>query len=33
MKKGDYVHTPRFCKVKIDKVFQSEANARNEEQP
>lgn len=28
MKKGDYVYTPRFCTVKIEKVFRSEANAR-----
>jgi len=23
MKKGDYVYTPRFCTVKIQKVFRS----------
>ena len=28
MKKGDYIYTPRFCTVKIEKVFQCEANAR-----
>lgn len=27
IKKGDYVLTPRFCTVKIDKVFQSRENA------
>jgi hypothetical protein len=27
MKKGDWVNTPRFCKVKIQKVFRSEWNA------
>lgn len=28
MKKGDYVSTPRFCSVRIEKVFRSEENAR-----
>lgn len=28
MKKGDYVDTPRFCKVEIEKVFRTEENAR-----
>lgn len=28
MKKGDRVYTPRFCTVKLDKVFRNEANAR-----
>lgn len=28
MKKGDYVSTPRFCTVKIEKVFKCEENAR-----
>jgi len=28
MKKGDWVDTPRFLKVKIQKVFRSEGNAR-----
>ena len=23
MKKGDYIRTPRFCTVKIEKVFDS----------
>ncbi|UQZ89565.1 hypothetical protein C4J81_10255 [Deltaproteobacteria bacterium Smac51] len=27
MKKGDFVRTPRFCKVKIQKVFRSQQNA------
>lgn len=27
MKKGDYVYTPRFCSVKIEKVFKTEENA------
>ncbi|UQZ88302.1 hypothetical protein C4J81_03405 [Deltaproteobacteria bacterium Smac51] len=27
MKKGDFVNTPRFCKVKIQKVFRSQQNA------
>ena len=27
MKKGQYVLTPRFCTVKIDKVFRSRENA------
>ena len=27
MKKGDYVNTPRFCKVKIDEVFASRQDA------
>lgn len=27
MKKGDYVYTPRFCTVKIEKVFKSRENA------
>lgn len=27
IKKGDYVLTPRFCTVKIDKVFKSRENA------
>lgn len=29
MKKGDYVNTPRFLKVKIEEVYNSEAEARN----
>jgi len=28
IKKGDYIETPRFLKVQIQKVFKSEANAR-----
>ena len=28
MKIGDYIDTPRFCKVKIEKVFGCEATAR-----
>ncbi|MEG1884522.1 MAG: hypothetical protein RR224_12525 [Clostridia bacterium] len=28
MKKGDWIDTPRFCKVQLDKVFQNEANAK-----
>lgn len=28
MKKGDYVYTPRFCTVRLEKVFRSEENAR-----
>lgn len=28
MKKGDWVDTPRFCKVKIQKVFRTEQNAK-----
>lgn len=28
MKKGAYILTPRFLKVKIEKIFRSEANAR-----
>lgn len=28
MKKGDYIYTPRFCNVKIEKVFKNEENAR-----
>ena len=28
MKKGDWIDTPRFCKVRIEKVFQSETTAR-----
>lgn len=27
MKKGDYVRTPRFCTVKIEKVFRNKENA------
>lgn len=27
MKKGDWVNTPRFLKVHIEKVFRSQANA------
>ena len=27
MKKGDWVDTPRFCKVEILKVFRSKKNA------
>jgi len=30
MKKGDWIDTPRFCKVKIEKVFSSEATARKQ---
>jgi hypothetical protein len=28
MKQGDYVFTPRFCTVKIEKVFNTENEAR-----
>ena len=28
MKKGDYIRTPRFMNVRIEKVFRSEDNAR-----
>lgn len=28
MKKGDWVDTPRFCKVQIEKVFKCEKTAR-----
>lgn len=28
MKKGDWVDTPRFCKVQIEKVFRCEETAR-----
>ena len=28
MKIGDYVNTPRFCTVRIDAIFASEAEAR-----
>ena len=28
MKKGDYVDTPRFLKVRIEEVYNSEAEAR-----
>lgn len=27
MKKGDYIQTPRFLGVKIEKVFKNEKNA------
>ena len=27
MKKGDYVETPRFCAVKIEKVFKNHTTA------
>ena len=27
IKKGDFVDTPRFCKVEIEKVFTSRENA------
>lgn len=27
MRKGDWVDTPRFCKVQIEKVFRSQQNA------
>jgi hypothetical protein len=30
MKKGDLVNTPRFCKVKIEKVFRSNERANKE---
>jgi hypothetical protein len=30
MKKGDCVDTPRFCKVKIEEVFESSAIAREQ---
>jgi hypothetical protein len=30
MKKGDYVMTPRFCSVKIEKVFRSNERALKE---
>ena len=28
MKKGDYVYTPRFLRVKIEEVYNSETEAR-----
>ena len=28
MKKGDFIHTPRFSRVEITKVFKNEGNAR-----
>ena len=28
MKKGDYVYTPRFLRVKIEDVFENELEAR-----
>lgn len=28
MKKGDYIYTPRFCTVRIEKVFEDEESAR-----
>ena len=28
MKKGDWVDTPRFCKVQIEKVFKASETAR-----
>lgn len=28
MKKGDWIYTPRFCRVQITKVFRSEETAR-----
>lgn len=28
MKKGDYVRTPRFLNVKVEKTFRSEENAQ-----
>lgn len=27
MKKGDYIYTPRFCTVRIEKVFEDEESA------
>lgn len=27
MEKGDWVDTPRFCKVQIEKVFKNQQNA------
>lgn len=30
MKVGDYVYTPRFCTVKINAVFASEAEAHKD---
>lgn len=27
MKKGDYIYTPRFCTVEIEKVFRNQENA------
>lgn len=30
MKKNDYVYTPRFCTVRIEKIFASEEEARQE---
>lgn len=27
MKKGEYIFTPRFCTVKIEKVFRTQENA------
>lgn len=29
MKAGDYVHTPRFCSVKIQTIFEHDEEARN----
>lgn len=28
MKKGNYIYTPRFLRVRIEKVFRCEENAR-----
>jgi hypothetical protein len=30
IKPGDYVNTPRFLRVKIQKTFKNEANARRQ---
>ena len=30
MKKGEWIYTPRFCKVKIEKVFSCEETARKQ---
>lgn len=30
MKKGDFVYTPRFCSVKIQKVFRTMKTAREQ---
>lgn len=27
MKKGDYIYTPRFCRVQIEEVFESKQEA------
>ncbi|TCL74258.1 hypothetical protein EDC14_1004196 [Hydrogenispora ethanolica] len=30
MKAGDYIYTPRFCSVKIKKVYKDEGQARKD---